>query len=710
MNFKNELLSRVYIVSLIVVLAALLILGQLAKIGIFQREKWIAMGEKFSFSLEPVDAERGNILTESGATLATSLPYYELRMDAGCPSLTDDIFRAKIDSLCYCLWKFVDPSVSQKAWRTKIVMARHDKNRYLLLKDDIGYELFEKIKTFPIFNLGRNTGGLIGVRKSKREFPYGDLARRTIGYIRETVQPVGIEGAFNNILRGEQGMRLMQKIPGGNKIPAEDFDRITPINGNDIVITLDESIQDIAHDELLYSLSHHNAEYGCAVIMEVKTGKIRGMVNLEKSGDRYIEALNYALGGAVEPGSTFKTASVLALMEDGYINSISDSVRLFKGRKKYGDKEMKDAHEHSIDSTDLRHAFAISSNTGISNLVQRFYGNNQAGKFIDRLKQFRINEKTGLEIPGEVDPIIKDAYSSKDFWSGTTLPWMSIGYELAITPLQLLTFYNAIANDGKMMKPYLVSEIRAYNKDYVVKSFEPQVLKKHIASRKSIKMMKGLLEAVVEEGGTAENLQPKDYKIAGKTGTSQMNYQKISNDKSMGYRSSFVGYFPADNPMYSMIVVISEPKQNGYYGAYVAGPVFRNISDRIFSRMYDLHMAFNDEPTKDEEVLKSQPKIVSAGYQSDISYLLDKLDLPFDHDVDGKWAKIDKSEKEIKLSDKKIDSNRVPNVIGMGPRDASYLLESLGLKVEVVGCGKVKRQSITPGTLIRRQNVRLFLG
>ncbi len=710
MNFKNELLSRVYFVMLIVVLAALLILGQLVRIGIFQRDKWISMGDKFSFSLEPVDAERGNIISESGATLATSLPYYELRMDVGCPSLTDKIFRSKLDSLCYSLWKFVDPTVSQQAWKQKIVNARHEKNRYLLLKDEIGYDLFEKAKSFPIFNLGRNTGGLIGVRKNKREFPYGTLARRTIGYFKETVQPVGIEGAFNNILRGEQGMRLMQKIPGGNKIPAEDFDRISPINGNDIVITLDESIQDIAHDELMNALSHHNAEYGCAVIMEVKTGKIRGMVNLEKSKDSYIEALNYALGGAVEPGSTFKAASILALMEDGYIKNVSDTIKLFKGRKKYGDKEMKDAHAHSIDSLDLKHAFAISSNTGISNLVQTYYGDNQASKFIDRLKQFRLNEKTGLEIPGEVDPTLKDAYSSKDFWSGTTLPWMSIGYELAITPLQLLTFYNAIANDGKMMKPYLVSEIKSYNKDYVVKSFEPQVLKKHIASRKSIKMMKELLEAVVDEGGTAANLQPKDYQIAGKTGTSQMNYQKFKSATSMGYRSSFVGYFPADNPMYSMVVVISEPRQNGYYGAYVAGPVFRNISDRIFSRMYDRHIAYNQDNTDDEPKIKSKPNIVSAGYQSDLSYLLDKLDLPFDHDVSGKWAKTEKGDTEIKLSDKKIDSNRIPNVIGMGLRDAAYLLESLGLKVESVGCGKVKRQSISPGTLVRRQNVRLFLG
>jgi cell division protein FtsI (penicillin-binding protein 3) len=710
MNFKNELLSRVYLVMLIVVLAALLILGQLVKIGLIERDKWIKMGDKFSFSLEPVDAERGNILTESGATLATSLPFYELRMDAGCPSLTNEIFSKKLDSLCYCLWKFVDPTISQKSWKQKIVMARHDKNRYLLLKDDIGYDLFEKVKTFPIFNLGRNTGGLIGIRKSKREFPYGNLGRRTIGYSMQTVQPVGIEGAFNNFLRGEQGMRLMQKIPGGNKIPAEDFDRIAPINGKDVVITLDESIQDIAHDELSNALIHHNAEYGCAVVMEVKTGKIRAMVNLEKSNGGYVEALNYALGGSVEPGSTFKAASVLALLEDGYLDNITDTIKLFKGRKKYGDKEMKDAHDHNIDSTDLKHAFAISSNTGISNLVNTYYGNNQAGKFINRLKQFRLNEKTGLEIPGEVTPTLKEAYSSKDLWSGTTLPWMSIGYELAITPLQLLTFYNAIANDGTMMKPYLVSEIRDYNKDYVVKSFEPQILKKHIASRKSIRLMKELLEAVVDVGGTAANLAPKDYKIAGKTGTSQMNYQKINNATNFGYRSSFVGYFPADNPMYSMIVVVSEPKQNGYYGAYVAGPVFRNISDRIFSRMYDRHIAFNETKLDPEVALKNKPNLVSAGYQSDLSYLLDKLDLPFDHDVKGEWAKTSKENDQIKLTDKKLDSNKIPNVIGMGLRDATYLLESMGLKVEAVGCGKVKRQSIAPGTLVTRQIVRLFLG
>ena len=434
------------------------------------------------------------------------------------------------------------------------------------------------------------------------------------------------------------------------------------------------------------------------------------MVNLEKSNGDYGEALNYALGAAVEPGSTFKTASILALLEDGYLSSVKDSVRLFKGRKKYGDKEMKDAHPHNIDSTELQFAFAKSSNTGISNLVVEHYGDNQAGKFIEKLKQFGLKDKTGIEIPGEVPPTIKEAYSSVDLWSGTTLPWMSIGYELAITPLQLLTFYNAIANDGKMMKPYLVSEIREYNKDRVKKSFEPQVLKKHIASRKSVRVIRELLEAVVDEGGTAMNLRSSDYKIAGKTGTSQMNYQKINNTSNVGHRSSFVGYFPADKPMYSMVVVVSEPKQNGYYGAYVAGPVFKNIADRIFSRMYDEHIAYNEVKPDKEELKKNKPGLVTAGFQSDVSYLLDKMDVDFEEDVNTDWVKTSVEADKITLADKKIDPNKVPNVIGMGLRDATYLLERMGLKVEVVGCGKVKRQSISPGTLVRRQVVKLFLG
>jgi len=286
---------------------------------------------------------------------------------------------------------------------------------------------------------------------------------------------------------------------------------------------------------------------------------------------------------------------------------------------------------------------------------------------------------------------------------------MSIGYELAITPLQLLTFYNAIANDGKMMKPYLVSEIREYNKDRVKKSFEPQVLKKHIASRKSVRVIRELLEAVVDEGGTAMNLRSSDYKIAGKTGTSQMNYQKINNTSNVGHRSSFVGYFPADKPMYSMVVVVSEPKQNGYYGAYVAGPVFKNIADRIFSRMYDEHIAYNEVKPDKEELKKNKPGLVTAGFQSDVSYLLDKMDVDFEEDVNTDWVKTSVEADKITLADKKIDPNKVPNVIGMGLRDATYLLERMGLKVEVVGCGKVKRQSISPGTLVRRQVVKLFL-
>lgn len=709
MNFKNELLLRVYIVLIAIVLAALLVFGQLVRVGVIDREKWKSMGDKFSLSMMPVNAERGNILSETGAVLATSLPYYELRMDVGSPALTHEIFKKNVDSLSYYMWKYVDKTIGVAAWKSKLITGRNNKDRFLLLSDKVDYDVYEKVKSFPIFNLGRFKGGLIALRKSKREFPYGDLARRTIGYSRETIQPVGIEGAFDNILRGEQGKRLMQKVVGGNWIPAEDIARIAPINGNDLVITIDESIQDIAHSELKSALSHHNAEYGCAIVMEVKTGKIRALVNLDKDGDTYNEKFNYALGGAVEPGSTFKLATVLALLEDGYIKSINDTVKLNKGKCDYGDRVMMDAHPHGIDSTSIKSAFAMSSNVGISKLVQKYYGDTDKGvQFIDKLKQFRLNLTTGLEIPGEAQPTIKDAYSTKDYWSGTTLPWMAIGYELAVTPLQLLTFYNAVANDGKMMKPYLVSEVRKYNQDYILKSFEPQILNKRIASKKSIRIAKELLESVLDKGGTAYNLSTKAYKIAGKTGTSQMNYQKIKSDQAFGYRSSFVGYFPADNPMYSMIVVISEPRQNGYYGAYVAGPVFRNISDRIFSRMYDQHIAYNEDKAKDAEVRKVPT--VSAGYQSDMSYILDKLDMPFDHDVKTDWAKVEKTDKSIELTDKKIDGNRVPSVIGMGLRDATYLLENLGLRVEAIGCGKVRSQGIAPGSLLRKQTIRLFLG
>ena len=709
MNVKNELLLRVYIVMFAIALAAILVFAQLIRIGVIDREKWKSQGEKFSLKLMDVNADRGNILSETGSMLATSMPFYELRMDAGSPALTDEIFKKHIDSLCFYMAKYVDHNIGAASWKTKFVAGRARKDRFLLLKDNVPYDVYEKVKNFPIFNLGRFKGGLVALRRSKREFPYGDLARRTIGYTRETIQPVGIEGAFDNILKGEQGKRLMQKVIGGNWIPAEDIARVAPINGNDLVITLDETIQDIAHDELRTALEHHNANYGCAIVMEVKTGKIRALVNLDKSGSGYSENFNYALGGAVEPGSTFKLASVMSLIEDGYIKTLNDTVQLGGGIWNFMGKTLQDAHRHGIDSTSLRSAFSMSSNVAFAKLIQKYYGENDNGaQYIKNLRNFRLDQKTGLEIPGEAEPIIKDAYSTKDFWSGTTLPWMSIGYELAVTPLQLLTFYNAVANDGKMMKPYLVSEVRKYNQDRVLKSFEPQILKKHIASKKTIRMVQELLLGVVEKGGTAANLETKAYKIAGKTGTSQMNYQKIKLEGSFGYRSSFVGYFPADNPMYSMIVVISEPRANGYYGAYVAGPVFRGISDRIFSRMFDEHLDFNKDESK-EMVIKKVPT-VSASYTADMAFIMDKLHLPYDEDVKTDWVKVSKGEKKIELTDKKIDLNKVPNVIGMGLRDATFLLENLGLKVEAIGCGRVRSQGISPGSLLRKQTIRLFLG
>jgi len=708
MNARNELLSRVYIVTAVIVVAATLILGRLVQVAVFQRAKWVKQGQDKTFDTQNVDAERGNILTESGAILATSLPYYELRMDLGCKAMGDNIFHNNIDSLSLCLSKTIRPHYAASYWKNKLITARVTKERYFLVADNVPYESLEKIKKFPLFREGRNVGGLINLLKSKRTLPYGSLAKRTIGYYKTGMQGVGLEGAFNNFLSGEQGQRLVQKIQGGQWVPVEEVAHVTPINGSDLITTLDENIQDIAHAELYDALSHHNAQYGCAIVMEVKTGKIRALVNLDKENGEYVENLNYAITNALEPGSTFKLASVMAMMEDGYIESVKDTVVLSRGKWKIVDRIMEDSHPHNIDSTTLLKAFAMSSNVAIARLVKKHYDDkHDAGKFIQKLKDFRLNETLGFDIVGEAKPIIKEAYSVKDFWSGTTLPWMSIGYELAITPIQLLTFYNAVANDGKIMKPYLVSEIRKHDDSDVIKSYEPTVLKKRLASRKTIRMCRELLEAVVDTGGTASNLQTKQYKIAGKTGTAQLNYSKLNVDEKFGHRSSFVGYFPADNPMYSIIVVVSEPRQNGYFGASVAGPVFRKISDRIFSRMYDQHFAYNETESKN----KLPMNYATAGIQSDYSILFKELNIPFNYESRGEWSKIKKSDNKFTLIEKQMPKGKIPNVVGMGARDASYLLENLGIKVQFLGCGRIRKQSISPGTLVRsNQTIRLFLG
>lgn len=704
-TFKNEVLIRVYIVVFAVVLAAIAIFAKAVRISVVEGKHWREKIENQYFQVRKVEAGRGNILAENGDLLATSLPFFELAFDPNSSGMTDQDFELNIDSLAYCLATYVDNTFTPEGMRDYLISMRKEKKQYVPIKKQASYEDYELISNFPLFRLGQFKGGFIAIPRFKRNNPYGMLASRTLGYNRENSRSIGLEGYFDADLSGEQGEQLMRRLTKDIWIPVNNFSKIDPVGGQDLRTTIDIDIQDVAEGSLHKAVKDNNAEYGVAVVMDVKTGAIKAMANLGRTKKGNIwETYNHAVGSSTEPGSTFKLASIMALLEDGKID-LNDSIDLEQGKTKFFDQEMMDASRHGLDSTSIRHAFEISSNVGIAKLVQMHYGNDkEAEDFIDRLKQFNLDHRTGVEINGEVDPYIKEAYSVEDDWSGISLPWMAHGYELRMTPLQTLSFYNAVANDGKQMKPHLVSAFQEYGE--TIKRFPPKVVNKQIASTKTIKKAQSLLAGVVENG-TAKKLKSEQYTFAGKTGTAQINYKR-SNGKTTvgGYQSSFVGYFPAEEPLYSCIVVIYKPKNGRYYGSDVALPVFRSIADKIYALKPELFDQFEEERYVD---IKDLPK-GSVGDKSDFVSLMDEMDIAYKGNKSAEFIVLDTDSTEVMaMLNRRINLEKVPSVVGMGLRDAVYVLESLGLKVDVNGAGKVVNQSIRPGTMLRGQTVALRL-
>lgn len=710
-NVKNEVLVRVYVVLAAVVLVAVAIFTQTVKINVVEGEKWRSKGEDLYIKEVPMEAERGNILTEDGSMLATSMPFFDISWDPNSNAIDTAFWTSKsFDSLAYYLATYVNPSMTPGAMKAFLWQQKTSGKRYVEIKEDATLEQKERITSFPLFNLGQFKGGLIVVQKYNRERPFGVLANRTIGYAQGDTVMVGIEGAYNDILQGEEGTQLMYRVGGGMWIPLQNLSKIEPKPGQDVVTTIDINLQDITESALSKAMVQYQAESGIAILMDVKTGAIKAIANLAwtKEGKLW-ETFNHAIGSSTEPGSTFKTASMLALLEDGYID-LEDSIDLEQGVTIYHDAELKDAHPHTLNRVSVKHAFGMSSNVGISRLVYNNYGTkNKADKYIERLRDFYLDQPTGIEIGGEVEPFIKKAYSEEDGWSGTTLPWMSIGYELTTTPLQLLSFYNAIANDGVYVKPYLVREVQQYGE--TIKRFPVTEVKGRIASKKAIRQMQQLLETVVDSSwGTAYSARSEAYRFAGKTGTAQLNYQRLNEKTKVGgYQASFAGYFPAENPVYSCMVLISKPKA-GVYGGTVALPVFKEIADKAIATRLELYPVLN---TGDEVAFEAkQMPDKDAGFRTDIQYIMSELGLDYYNKADGDWAVLRSAEPDsLKLMKRIVEDKTVPNVIGMGLRDALYVLENKGLKVQFGGgYGKVVTQSITPGTRVAGQTVWLRLG
>ncbi|RAJ22698.1 cell division protein FtsI (penicillin-binding protein 3) [Gelidibacter algens] len=660
---EKHILNRLYFVAGIMFVFALAVVFKLFTIQMVQGDKYRELAEKRTVKNVTIPANRGNVYASDGSLLATSIPKYDIRFDALTP--TNKTFEKYLNPLCDSLSAYSGKSSGY--YEKELRKARANKNRYFLLARNINYTDYARIRNFPLLSLGAFRGGVIVEQTTKREHPMGGIAQRSIGYERVDedghVARAGIDGAFGEMyLRGTDGHRMKQKIGQGQWKPITDYNEVEPKDGYDVYTTIDVNIQDIAHHALLEQLEIYKADHGSVIVMETKTGEIKAISNLGRNSDgHYYERLNYAVGESSEPGSTFKIMAITAALEDKVIDT-SDVVDTKNGVLSFYGKKVRDSKHGGYGKISIAKAIEVSSNTGIVAAIDKAY-KDQPGKFIDRLYDMNLNQSLNLPILGEPEPIIPDPRIKNGRWSGIALQWMAYGYGVSFTPLQTLTFYNAIANNGEMVKPQFLREVREFDKTIV--PFKKEVINPQICSQETVDKVKKLLENVVEHG-TGSKLYSPNFSMAGKTGTCQKDY--ATKDK-LSYISSFAGFFPADNPKYSCIVVIHEPdKSVGYYGADVSGPVFKKIAQKIFT----------DTPITDEvETLNFQNSVVNKDFES---Y----------YDVAQTYKTI------------------MPDVTGMPTMDALALLENMGLKVKIEGVGVVKKQSIDKGIKIKR-NQQVYL-
>ncbi|MCF4102340.1 transpeptidase family protein [Gillisia sp. M10.2A] len=663
---EKHILNRLYIIAGCMFLFAGAVAVQLLNIQFVEGDKYNQLAEERAFKNFTIPANRGNLYDTNGNLLATSVPKYDIRFDA--VTVSDKNFEDNIQGLSKELAAMFGKSASH--WSQRIRAARINKHRYFLIARNLGYSEYLKVKSFPMFRLGAYKGGMIVEQRTVREHPLGAMAARTVGYERKDDQGyytrVGLEGAFGPFLDGKDGHRLKQKIAKGQWKPISDNNEVEPKDGYDVISTIDVNIQDIAHHALLAQLEKYKADHGTVVVMETKTGEIKAISNLGRTADgTYYEKLNYAVGETHEPGSTFKLMALVVALEDKVVDT-STVVDTENGIFKVKGYRVRDSHRGGYGKISAARAFEVSSNVGLVKLIYENY-KDKPQKFIDGLNRMNLNEPLGLSLKGEGIPYIPSPGDKK--WSGLSLPWMAYGYgSIQITPLQTLSFYNAIANNGVMVKPRFIKEIKEWDK--TIEKNDMKVLNPSICSQETVNKVKALMENVVVRG-TAKSLYSPNFSMAGKTGTAQTEYWMKDWNSNPRYISSFVGYFPADEPKYTSIVVIHKPDNRvGYYGADVSGPVFKRIAQKIYT----------DTPVEDE--------IESLEIEND----------KISKDFEKYYAT---AQKNLKV---------MPDVTGMPVMDAIAILENLGLKVQISGRGNVKNQSIAPGKKIENnQKVALSL-
>lgn len=700
MSIKRSIILRVRLAFLAVALFAIAIIGKMVDIQLREGKKWSQRGEEIGLTVQPVKATRGNIYSDNGSLLATSVPYYRLAFDPSVAS--DQVYSDGLDGLAQHLADFFG-DLSQAEYKQKIRNARTAKppRQYMILNRRlVGYQDKKDMLSWPIFEQGRNKGGVIFEKVEKRIRPFSYLGSRTIGYINEENYGAGLEYSFNKKLAGLDGQALFKKISGGSLKQVYSETEVRPQPGYDIETTLDVNLQDVAESALLQALLSHDADYGSVVMMEVATGEIKAISNLEKDArGHYKERYNYAVAsqGVQEPGSTIKLLSMLALFEETNLQ-LEDIIPTGNGKHQFYGTTMRDHKPGGYGDITVKDAFAYSSNIAVAKMIVNQFES-------DKMAYYRYMDDCGLTKPlgfqmvGEGKPYVKHPDDST--WSGITLPWMSHGYELKLSPLHTLALYNAVANNGRMIRPIIVKNIR--QADEIVEQYKTTVVNPKICSDETLNKLQDMLEAVVEYG-TARNIKDSHYKIAGKTGTAQ----KLVNGRYTNqYYTSFVGYFPADAPRYSCIVVIDNPKGYQQYGSDVAAPVFKEIADLVYSLDLEIH----DEIAAEFAVAQGVFPVIKAGQGDELKMICDELGIKNEFATYNEWVKTRVKGDTVQWVANQVTGETIPDVRGMTLRDALYILENKGLQVTIKGKGRVSQQSLLPGTRLQPNgNITISLG
>lgn len=706
---KNDSLLKTYLVYFAVLLFGIAIVVKIALVMTRDSKELSALAEKREYRIRPLEASRGNIFSADGNLMATSVPVFDIFFDT--QTVEEKIYATQFDTLCQQLAELL-PRRNAAQWREYLNTARAEGKRYHPIAKNISLKDYRKMQQFAIFKLGTNRGGIIAEKKIRRARPYNELAGRMIGYVNENENLfVGIEGAYNEHLKGINGQQLVRRIHHGGWIPENSENNADPQDGKDVFTTFDVKLQDIVENALINTLTTNKAEMGCAILMDVETGYVRALANLKLNHEtnQYEESYNFALAERYEPGSVFKIASMVVLLNNFPDMKLTDKVNIGTGPIKFSNRVMRDDHSFAKDGIcTVQEVIEQSSNKGTAVLVTKSFMVHPE-KYVDGLYALGLNKKVGTGIAGEAQPLIKHptdkTKDGRKIWSNVSLPWMSIGYEVNVTPMQLLTLYNAIANGGRMMKPQFVTEIRHGNQ--TIEKYDPVVLNEQIASPEAIDMLQTMLEGVVQRGTAKRQLADCPFPTAGKTGTAQYCHPKLGYKyREPGvhhklYNTTFVGYFPADKPRYSCIVVVNRARGPHWAAGSVSAPGFREIAEKVYALRLGIE---DDQSSSATDNSVAAPAIVSRNQA--LAYLNGIEANYIDYSIDEEWVTVEESiDGSRKIRGAEINDKTIPNVVGMNVSDAVYLLEGMGIETRFNGQGVVTEQSLHAGDTVKGKSI-----